>query len=316
MHRAWKRLAVTTLGALIVMPVFGGPLRDAIVDRVLSRRIEAAQEELGEEPSEPVVVPAGTRVEKDLAYGDDPAQRLDVYRPASAGQGGKLAPVIFMVHGGAWMIGDKALANVVQNKIARWLPRGFVVVSPNYRMVPKASVLDEAHDVGRALAYAQAHAREWGGDPARVLLMGHSAGAHLVSLISADPDIALSQGARPWLGTVALDSASMNVVSTMQAKHFSFYDKVFGPDPSFWQQVSPYHRLQKTPLGPFLLVCSSKRSDSCPQAQAFADKVRSLGGRATVLPQDLSHGDINKRLGEPGDYTSGVEGFMGGLGLN
>ena len=316
MHDRSKRWALAALGGLLMTPAFGGPLRDAIVDRVLSRRIEAAQEsgEFGEGKSEPLTLPSYVKAQLDVSYGADPAQRMDVYMPATR-NGHAPMPVIFMVHGGAWMIGDKSTANVVMNKITRWIPKGYVVVCPNYRMLPKTDVQGEVDDVGKALAYAQAHAADWGGDASRFVLMGHSAGAHLVSLMSAAPELALNQGARPWLGTVSLDSASMDVVRTMQEKHYSFYDKVFGSDQGFWQQVSPYGRLRKAPA-PMMLVCSTKRADSCPQARSFADKVNALGGKATVLPVDLTHADVNKKLGESSAYTDAVEAFLRSIGLN
>ena len=258
-----------------------------------------------------VAIPAGGRIERDVAYGSDPAQRADVYLPK---QGAAAAPVILMVHGGAWMFGDKGASGVVVNKVGHWVPKGYVLVSVNYRMARPPSPLEQADDVARALAFVQARAAAWGGDPMRVLLMGHSSGAHLVALLAADPTMATRQGAKPWLGTVSLDSAALNVVDVMEGRHLPFYDRVFGRDRARWAEVSPLQRLSAAPR-PMLLVCSSQRSDSCPAARAFAAKATALGGRATVLPQDLKHGEINKELGRPGDYTAEVERFMSSLGL-
>ena len=257
-----------------------------------------------------ISMPKGAKVERDLAYGPDDKQTMDVYLPEHAAA----APVIFMVHGGAWMVGDKAADAVVANKVARWLPRGFIVVSTNYRLLPAADPLVQANDVAKALSFAQSKAKSWGGDPTRFILMGHSAGAHLVSLLAADTGIATRQGAKAWLGTVALDSASLDVVQTMEAKHMRFYDRVFKQDPAYWRSVSPLHRLTGIP-GPMLLVCSSQRDDACPQARHFAAKVTSSGGRITILPIALSHREINKNLGLAGKYTEGVESFMHSLGL-
>ncbi len=258
-----------------------------------------------------LALPPGARAERDLPYGSDPQQRLDVYIPANASK----APIVLMLHGGAWMIGDKGNRGVVPNKAARWLPRGYIVASANYRMDrARPDPLQQADDVARALAFVQQKAASWGGDPARVLLMGHSAGAHLVALLAADQRIAERQGARPWLGTVPLDSAAYDLVPLMERRHFRFYDRVFGSDPRVWQENSPYHRLYGSPR-PMLLVCSSKREDSCAQAQRFAAKVSATGAKVSVLPVDLKHGQINAQLGLPGAYTEQVEAFMKSLGL-
>jgi acetyl esterase/lipase len=252
--------------------------------------------------------PAGTRVERDVAYGADPAQRLDVYRPKNAAN----APVIFMVHGGGWTRGDKRSANVVSNKVAHWLPKGYVFISTNYRMAPDVGVLEEANDVARALAFAQQKAKSWGADPGRFVLMGHSAGAHLVALLAAAPEIGKRYGVKPWLGTIALDSAAYDVVKVMEGPHFRLYDEVFKTDRALWKAASPTLRLTSKPA-PMLLVCSSRRRDSVAQARGFAARAAALGGRATVLPEDLTHGEINATLGAPGAYTDAADAFLRSL---
>ncbi len=265
-------------------------------------------------PASPFTLPPGARVEHDLAYGPDPAQRMDVYRPAGAPAAGTQAAVILFVHGGGWRIGDKRHGNVVAHKMAHWLPRGTLFVSVNYRMLPQADPLEQARDVARALALAQGQAAGWGADPARFVLMGHSAGAHLVALLAADRGLAAQLGARPWLGTVALDSAAFDVVDIMQRRHLGLYDRAFGNRPEFWREASPLHRLDGA-QAPLLLVCSSQRRTACPQARQFAERATTLGGRAQVLPVDLSHAEINKTLGQPGRYTEAVDGFLQSLGL-
>jgi acetyl esterase/lipase len=236
---------------------------------------------------------------------------MDVYIPSNAHN----APVVFMVHGGAWMIGNKSNSGVVQNKIDHFLPKGYIFISIGYRMVPQVGVMTEADDVAHALAYAQQHAADWGGDPARFVLMGHSAGAHLVTLLSAVPSIWQSAGAKAWLGTVALDSAAYNVVSIMSSQHQGFYDRVFGNDQNLWQEASPTLRLSSAPP-PMLLVCSSLRDNSCDQAQAFADKVKSLGGNVRVVSLAMRHRDINVDVGASASYTGDIDNFMTSLGLN
>ena len=282
----------------------GGPLLDRLIERRAER--QAAAERQDAAPA--AALPAGARLLRDLPYGSDPRQRMDVYLPARA-QG---APVIFMVHGGAWRTGDKGAAAVVDHKVARWLARGVAFISVDYRLLPQAGPLQQAQDVARALATAQAHAAEWGADPARFVLMGHSAGAHLVALLAAAPEMPRAAGARPWLGSVALDSAAFDVPQIMASRHLPLYDRAFGQDPAYWRQASPFHALQRA-SAPLLAVCSTRRADACPQAQRFAARQTALGGRAQVLEEDLSHREINADLGRDGAYTASVERFLAGL---
>ena len=259
-------------------------------------------------PIDASMLPAGTRIIKDFAYGSDPLQRFDIYAP----EGAKNAPVIVMVHGGGWFRGDKTMRNVVENKVKRWVPRGFIVISVNNRLVPDANPVEQARDVARALAKAQHDAAKWGGEKSKFILMGHSAGAHLVALVSASPSIVKEENAMPWLGSVLLDSGALDVPSIMQAPHFHLYDRAFGKDPQLWKAASPQDVLaQATP--PILAVCSSRRWTSCEEANRFVAKAISLGSRASVLPEDLTHGEINQRLGADGTYTDAVENFLSSL---
>jgi acetyl esterase/lipase len=249
------------------------------------------------------------RVYRDVAYGEAARQRFDVYAPART----EGAPVIFMVHGGAWRFGDKTHANVIENKVRRWVAAGWVFISTNYRLLPQADALEQARDVARALAAAQRMAAQWGADAHRFVLMGHSAGAHLVALVHGAPTFAAEFGAKPALGAVLLDSAALDVVALMSARHARLYDHAFGADPAFWRAASPYHALAAG-APPILAVCSTeRRDDSCAQANAYADRARSLGVRASVLPQPLSHAEINWRLGLEGAYTEAVERFIASL---
>lgn len=246
--------------------------------------------------------------ERDVAYGDDPRQRVDLYLPDGPGP----FPVVVMVHGGAWRIGDKDNRRVVENKVARWLPRGIAFVSVNYRMLPDTAPLDQARDVARALAFLQQHAAAYRLDAGQLALAGHSAGAHLIALLAARPDLVAEAGARPWAGSVLLDSGALDVPAIMSARHFPFYDRAFGADPAYWQAVSPQQQLRRA-SAPLLAVCSSQRREACPQAAAFVAQARRLGGRAEMLAQDKSHGEINADLGDDPAYTAAVEAFLATL---
>jgi arylformamidase len=253
---------------------------------------------------------AGPTVLRNLAYGPDPKQAVDVYLPPTP----RNAPILIAVHGGAWRIGDKTNRRFWQEKVRHWGDKGWVVVSVNYRMLPEADPLEQAGDVARAIAFVQGNAARWGGDAGAITLMGHSAGAHLAALLGADPALAAGFGARPWRGTIALDTVMFDVEAVMRDDPARLYRDAFGPDPDFWRAASPLARLDPRAT-PFLLVCSSLRRTSCPAAQAFAGAVQAHGGRAEVLAVALRHGPINADLGKPGAYTRAVDAFLATLGL-
>ncbi|MBP7253561.1 MAG: alpha/beta hydrolase [Alphaproteobacteria bacterium] len=251
--------------------------------------------------------PAGAKRLADLAYGSADKQKLDVYLPRAPHN----APTIIMVHGGAWFIGDKGNSGVTANKLTYWGEgKGYIFVSVNYRLVPEANPLQQAHDVAKAIAYVQRNLPQWGGDPHQVIIMGHSAGAHLVGLLGANPALAAQDGAQRWRGTVVLDSAAMDIVSTMQKHHPRFYDKAFGSDETLWRAASPLQQLAPTAT-PMLVVCSERRGDKpCIQSEQFVRKAKGLGVQAILAPQDKGHGSISKDLGEDPVYTRQVDSFI------
>ncbi len=301
MSLRFHRPALALLLALFCQATLAGPLLDKIKERRAER----------EQASAAIELPPGATAIKDLAYGPAERERLDVYLPQRASK----APIIFMVHGGAWKTGDKAAEQVVANKIARWVSKGFIFVSTNYPLLPDTKPLQQAEEVAKALAMTQAKASSWGGSANQVIVMGHSAGAHLVALLAASPSLAAAQGANPWLGTVALDSAALDVEKIMQARHMRFYDQAFGSDPAYWQQTSPNYVLA-TGAAPILAVCSTRREVACEQAQAFANHGGMLNVSISVLKQDMTHKEINQLLGTPGAYTDAVENFMAGLDID
>lgn len=259
--------------------------------------------------------PGPTPSYRDVSYGTGNLRTLDVFAPGRSAS--DPAPIIVMVHGGGWCVGDKTGAGITENKVARWVGKGFIFVSINYPMINEGSdALAQANDVARAVAYIQRHAGDWGGDPKRVILMGHSAGAHLVSLVNADSRIRQANGVDSLLGTVSLDAGAIDVVRQMPNVYPFLklrYREAFGDSERQWIAASPFHQLDRH-AAPWLGVCSTTRKDDpCGQARAYAEKSNGLGVKASVLPEARNHGAINKELGLPGDYTRGVETFMAAL---
>jgi acetyl esterase/lipase len=117
----------------------------------------------------------------DIAYGRDPKHRLDVYVPGKAG--GAPPPVVVFWHGGRWSSGDKAEYRFVGAALAQ---SGYVAVLPNYRHYPQVKMPGFMDDAVQAALWSAAHAGDFGADPQRMFLMGHSAGAHMAALATLD----------------------------------------------------------------------------------------------------------------------------------
>ena len=289
---------VYLISACAALTLAGSALADTALRERIAERLQEKQGKLDTHR-------ARSKPIESVSYGMSPLQSFDVY----VSNKHENAPVIFMVHGGGWKRGDKGMSGVVDNKFERWGSRGIVFMSANYRLMPEANPYAQAEDIARALAKAQAEAARWGADPKRFVLMGHSAGAHLVALLAVSPDMLKRFGAQPPIATLSLDSGTLNVVETMEGRHFELHDYAFGKDKDFWIKTSPWHALKEKPA-PILSVCSTRRADACPQAQDLADKIKTLGGTGEVLRMDLSHGEINQKLGLPGAYTDAVETFL------
>lgn len=260
-------------------------------------------------PAEPLVeVPKkDITIKKGLRYGNHSRQALDVYIPEDA----KNAPIILMVHGGAWKIGDKSRPNVVQNKVDKWGQEGFIFVSTNYRLLP-VPPYNQAQDIRKALAFVQKMASSWGGNSRKVILMGHSAGAHLVALTTADPTYAYRVGANPWLGSVIIDTEALDIAKLMQSEHLRLFDQAFTNKPFIWKKSTPYGKLTNQ-APPMMVICSTQRDGVCDQAKRFAKKAKSLGVKTKVSEQDFTHKQLNAGLGLDGDYTDEIDSFIQSL---
>jgi arylformamidase len=116
----------------------------------------------------------------DLPYGPDPKQTLDVFTPDPAFAGG-FAPVLIVIHGGYWRSLDKSDYSFLA---ASFTDEGALVVVPNYDLCPDVGIERIAMQLTEAVAWAWRHAAEYGGDPSRIVLLGHSAGGHLATMLS------------------------------------------------------------------------------------------------------------------------------------
>src|ERR1043166_4812212 len=129
------------------------------------------------------------KIHRDLPYADTKNERqtIDVYAPTE----GTNRPVVVWIHGGGWQAGDKS---EVKRKPQAFVDKGFVFVSINYRFVPDVTIKQIAGDVGKAIRWTHDHAKDYGGDPDTLLVMGHSAGAQLAALVCTDDSYLKAEG--------------------------------------------------------------------------------------------------------------------------
>lgn len=132
----------------------------------------------------------GWSAHTDLAYGRGPRRMLDVYRP----EAGEAAPVVVFFYGGSWQSGERSLYRFVGASLAA---RGIVAVIPDYTVFPGARYPVFLEDASQAVRFVRDHAGTWGGDPRRLVLMGHSAGAYIGAMLAFD---------RRWLVQVGMDA--------------------------------------------------------------------------------------------------------------
>ncbi len=126
----------------------------------------------------------------DLVYGQEARQRLDVFAPKEAG----IHPLVVFFYGGSWSQGNKSQYAFVGAALAA---RGYVTVIPDYRLYPQVRFPTFLEDSAQAVAWARQHAREFGGDPERIVLMGHSAGAHMAAMLALNSSYLESAGVPP-----------------------------------------------------------------------------------------------------------------------
>lgn len=248
----------------------------------------------------------------NLAYGSDALQKIDVYLPKLSTpktENHSLAPILLVVHGGAWSMGDKSRSGLIQNKANYWNQAGWVVISVNYRLVPNVTVQQQTQDIADALSFVQKNASNWQADADKIIIMGHSAGAHLVTLLSTHPKW-ITNFPKPWKATIALDSAAYDVEAIMSNQHAQLYNRAFGASVEHWRLVSPKTQLSHA-LPAFLAVCSTVRPDQpCIQAQAFTEQAKTFGTITQLLPISMTHIEINRNLGLNNDYTRQINQFM------
>lgn len=237
----------------------------------------------------------------EIAYGADARQKLDFTPAPRPG-----APLILFIHGGGWSLGDMGSAG---HMAVHFHGLGYAFASVDYRLVPDANPAQQAEDVAAGLARLLADAPRLGIDRGRVIVIGHSAGAHLAALVGTDPAYLAAHRlpVSAISGVVLLDGAGYDVAAQMAHAGpllGSLYRRAFGSDPAFQAHVSPIRQAAAPNAGRFLIFHIAARADSGAQSERLGAVLRAAGTPADVISVDGSHADIFRRFGEPGHLAT------------
>jgi acetyl esterase/lipase len=246
-------------------------------------------------------------VRRNIPYAAPAQERqvLDVYFPSQA----KNLPVVFWIHGGGWQTGDKSS---VQIKPQAFMDKGFVFVSTNYRLLPRVDMGTIVRDIAKSIRWVHDHIAEYGGDPQRLFIMGHSAGAQLAALVCTDDRYLKEEGLTLAIikGCVPVDGDTYDVPAIIetgetrrrvhgqpQAK-FGHREK-FGNDEAKHRDLSAVTHVAKGKgIPPFLIMHVADHPDTSAQAQRLASVLKSAEVTVTVFGgQETSHNKINADIG-------------------
>jgi arylformamidase len=255
------------------------------------------------------------KISRDLTYAEpaDPLQKLDVYAPPGA----KKLPVVVWIHGGGWQVGDKANMHQKPQALA---DRGLVFVSVNYRLLPHVTMGDIVRDVAKSIRWVHDHAAEFGGDPERLFVMGHSAGAQLAALVCTDDRYLKAEGLSLGIieGCVPVDGDTYDVpaiIETAETRRrvhgqpqpkYGHREK-FGIDPEKHRDFSAVtHVAKDKSIPPFLILHVADHPDNTAQAQRLGAVLKGAGVRTKVFgAKETNHNRLNDNLGVPGDPATG-----------
>lgn len=217
-------------------------------------------------------VPKSPRIAETTVVFDTARQlSLDVYRPASADA--KALPVVVFLYGGSWRNGERAQYRFVGRRLAQ---QGVLAIVADYRTTPAAVFPTFVEDAAGAVAWARRHAGEYGGDPARVHLAGHSAGAHIAALIGTDARYLGAHGLKPR------DLAGVIGLSGPYDFEIAGYEDVFGP-PSQWPRTQPVAFVDGDEPAFLLVHGTGDTVVESVDSRILAERLRAVGGSAELL---------------------------------
>lgn len=250
------------------------------------------------------------RVTRDIPYAT-PHERqvLDVHAPPGA----KGLPVVFWIHGGGWQTGDKTM---VALKPKAFTDAGFLFVSINHRLLPTVEMGAITRDVASALGWVHKNIAAHGGDPTRLLVMGHSSGGQLAALMCTDDRYAKTEGFSLAMikGCVPVDADTFDIpaiieVAETRARVHQLplptygHRQKFGNDPAKHRDFSAVtHVAPNKGIPPFLILHIAGHPDTGAQARRLAAVLGEAGIPVKVVAgREATHASINNNLGAPND---------------
>src|SRR5688572_18683539 len=261
-------------------------------------------------------------IERDIPYAgvEDEKRTLDVYAPPDA----KDLPVVFWIHGGGWQAGDKS---DVKLKPQWFMERGFVFVSTNYRLWPSVDMGTLIGDVAKSFGWVQKHIAEYGGDPGRVLVGGHSAGAQLAAIVCTDERYLKAEGVsfEVLLGCVPVDGDTYDVPAMIETAETRLRVHGFGPPkqghrikfgdtPEKHKDFSAVtHIAREKGIPPFLILYVNDHPDTSIQARRLDAVLKEAGIASTLFgAKETNHSKLNDNLGVADDAATKALGeFVG-----
>jgi acetyl esterase/lipase len=241
---------------------------------------------------------------------------LDIYTPDREAS----LPVLIWVHGGGWRNGDKgnALLQASDDNLPKHLcSEGYVVVSVNYRLSPEAVFPTHARDVAAAASWVYDHIQEYGGDPSRLNIAGHSAGAHLTAFVACKEELLLEYGLTRsnFRTSVPVDTRAYNLESVAKqndGKLPYYLEIIFSSDPEKWKEASPAYFVKSgssdgSDIPPMLLYVSSGDApvinpDKIELVEEFKNSLLDAGASASCYyAPEKNHNEIALAMGDPDD---------------
>jgi arylformamidase len=263
-------------------------------------------------------------VKRDIPYAEPALERqvLDIYAPKDA----KDLPVVFCIHGGGWQAGDKS---DVKEKPKMFVERGYVFVSTNYRLLPKVEMLTVFQDVAKSIGWVHRNIAAHGGDPTRMIVGGHSAGAQLAALMCIDDRYLKAEGV-PFSvlkGCVPVDGDTYDVPAMIETAETRLrvhgepppkngHRQKFGNDPAKHKDYSAVTHISKDKgIPPFLILHVADHPDVSAQARRLASALKSAEVKAAAFgARETNHTKLNNNLGTPDDpATKALEEFLAGV---